>query len=431
MKRLLHFTCCGLFVLFALELHLVARLEPGYRGTGLVLTYLAMGLVGFAVWNLESRHHVSGPRVILVAAVLARVLAFAVPNFTSTDMDRYLWDGRVALAGCDPYSVSADDPKVQALRASWPTPVEHAKYPTLYPPAALGLFAVAASFGPELGPWVWRFVVLLASLGLLWGTWRVLDRLHRREHLALVGLSPVLVIEGQVGVHLDLVVGALVALGLYALYRGAPYAVAVFWALGAALKLLPAAMLAVWLVHRGWRRGLGPGLVAVALFFVPLGAVLALGWVPIGSLTVFFAKWRFASPLWLGLEPAFGRTMPWVAMVGAGASGLIALGLARRSATLSLILFAGAVPLLWSPVVFPWYVVALVPVAVLARSGFVLAWMTVLPLTYEILDRYDVDGSWEPASWPVVAIAVAWGIGAYLDLRASAEPAPKLPVDDR
>ncbi|MEO1173582.1 MAG: hypothetical protein AAFX94_16255, partial [Myxococcota bacterium] len=185
MKRLLHLACCGLFVLFAVELHLVAALEPGRRGTGLVLVYLAMGLASFAVWVLEARHRVSSTRVLLAAAVAARVLTFMVPNFTSTDIDRYLWDGRVVLAGCDPYSVSADDPAVRDLRESWPTPAEHAQYPTLYPPLTLALFAAVASTGPAAAPWVWRFVILVASLALLWASWQLLERAGRREHLAL------------------------------------------------------------------------------------------------------------------------------------------------------------------------------------------------------------------------------------------------------
>ncbi|MEO1172834.1 MAG: hypothetical protein AAFX94_12425, partial [Myxococcota bacterium] len=216
-----------------------------------------------------------------------------------------------------------------------------------------------------------------------------------------------------------------------AVFRGGRYSVAVFWGLGAAFKILPLALLAVWWVHRGVRRWMGPGLVASAVFALPVVLVLALGWVPIGSIAVFFEKWRFASPLWLGLEPALGLAMPWVALVGAGLSGLAVLWLAQRGASVQLLVFAGAVPLLWSPVVFPWYLVALLPVAVLVRSGFYLAWVTAIPFTYEILDRYDVDASWEPAPWPVALIAVGWAFGAVRDLGRGAGPSVPLPDPQR
>ncbi|MEM6730388.1 MAG: hypothetical protein AAF658_02465, partial [Myxococcota bacterium] len=163
MKVALHATCCALFVALALELHLVSRLDDGLRGRGIILVYLAMSLLMMAVWILERRHRVAGTWTVVGAAVLARLVVFPLPAFLSNDIDRYLWDGAVVLAGCDPYSIAAGDPRLLALRPLWNTPVEHLQYPTLYPPLALSLFAFSASFGPEVAPWIWRGLVLVAS----------------------------------------------------------------------------------------------------------------------------------------------------------------------------------------------------------------------------------------------------------------------------
>lgn len=423
MGRWFHFGCCVVYLACASQLHIAAALLPGSRGTGLVLIYLAMSLASFAIWTLEHRARITQTRVVMATAIAVRVLLFTVPAFSSTDISRYMWDGRVALGGWDPYSITPADNRLDHLQEEWPTPPEHQEYPTLYPPVAVALFALCAAFGPISAIWVWRSLILVASLTTVWAIWRLLKDRHQLSHLALVVLSPVLVIEGQVGAHLDILVAACVALGLLALERSKPLVVAAFWGLGAALKILPAAMLAVWLTHRGARRGFVPGVVAAVIYLIPVATVLALGWVPLGSLGVFFRKWRFGSPLWLGLEPTLGSAMPWLALAGALLTGTLLLRIARVSKlNATLLIFAGATPLLWSPVVFPWYLAPLLPLVAASRSTFLLGWATALPLTYEVLDRYDVDGSWEPAAWPIVMLAVVWGATAAYDLRRPPPP---------
>jgi hypothetical protein len=53
----------------------------------------------------------------------------------------------------------------------------------------------------------------------------------------------------------------------------------------------------------------------------------------------------------------------------------------------------------------------------------VIAWTLALPLTYEVIDRFDVDGSWVPARWPIVVMCVVVVVGLIADVvprRASA-----------
>jgi hypothetical protein len=75
-----------------------------------------------------------------------------------------------------------------------------------------------------------------------------------------------------------------------------------------------------------------------------------------------------------------------------------------------------AAPMVASPVVYPWYLVLLVPTVALAPSATALAWLSTMPLTYEVLDRSDTVGTWEPRAWPLTAIAIAVGVAAVADL---------------
>ena len=77
-----------------------------------------------------------------------RLLTLTAPPFLSTDMYRYVWDGRVQLAGINPYRYlpAADAARVPArrrrsIRTSTAPTMRH----TIYPPAAQMIFALAAA----------------------------------------------------------------------------------------------------------------------------------------------------------------------------------------------------------------------------------------------------------------------------------------------
>ena len=81
--------------------------------------------------------------VLLVAAAL-RLPLIVSPAFLSTDVNRYVWDGRVQAAGVNPYRYMPGDPALARLRDDQVYPrINRAEYaPTIYPPAAQVIFAV-------------------------------------------------------------------------------------------------------------------------------------------------------------------------------------------------------------------------------------------------------------------------------------------------
>src|SRR5262249_6524520 len=54
--------------------------------------------------------------VILAVAVVARLVALPAPTALSTDIYRYVWDGRVQASGINPYRYIANDDKLAGLR---------------------------------------------------------------------------------------------------------------------------------------------------------------------------------------------------------------------------------------------------------------------------------------------------------------------------
>ncbi|MEO0423598.1 MAG: glycosyltransferase 87 family protein [Pseudomonadota bacterium] len=373
---------------------------PGYAGahsgSAVIALHLALTAWMFYFWRCSLEGRLSLPTLIALG-VVARLLLIPVAPFTTHDVERYLWDGAVVVAGVDPYVVAPDDAQVAWLRAVWATPEEHAAYPTLYPPLALVGFAVSALAGPAAGIWLWKFLSALASVGVLLLMIPLAAQIGQQRHLPLLAMSPLMLLEAGIGAHVDVWATLAVTAALWAIVTARWRWAGVAIACGAAIKLLPVLLLGPLVSVLSWRQArrvvVAMGLTLGAIY----GSALALGFRPLGSLPVFFEKWRFGSPLYdvfafLEIDAA----LPLFAI------GLLFLACwwARRDLFLGLAL-ALAVPLVVSPVVFPWYLLPLVPLLVLRPTLVGLVWVTLVAVTYEVLDAYNASGVWDPAAWPL------------------------------
>ena len=346
---------CVAHLALAASVYAVAGAPDGVRGAGIIAVHLGVTCTMLLAWWLARRG--AGWSWILGTGAAARLVLAPAPSFTTHDVDRYLWDGRVVLEGLDPYGVSPNDEEVAHLRRDWPVAPEHAAYVTLYPPGALLLFAACARFGPDVAPVAWKVVATLASLVLLFMVSMLLRVLGRKRHLALVALSPLLLLEGGVGAHVDLVAACALCTGLWFWARERRGLAGAALAAGALFKPTPALAWFPLVAAGGAQRArlamLGG---AAGLGLAGYGAALLLGLAPVGSLGVFFAHWRFGSPVGALLSdlPAVAVALA-IAMLGA------ATWWGRRAPWPAAMLALSA-PLLVSPVVFPWYLAGVVPV---------------------------------------------------------------------
>ncbi len=353
-------------------------------------------------------------RWTLCAGVLARALLAACPPFTSNDIERYLWDGRVLLEGFDPYRWAPDSSALAGLRAWWPTPAEHAAHTTLYPPGALVAFAIAASAGPALGVVVWKIGLALASIATVSVMVRLLRERRLDRHVPLVALSPLLVLEAGIGGHVDALSALGVATALYFAHRQCPGIAGAALGIGALLKALPAFAIVPLALRfdRGAARVAG---AAGSVIVCGFALALCTGLHPVGSLFVFFERWRFGSPLFAALAGLGVESAPPGLLLLLIGSLVVVAWLAYRGRGVPALQAALAIPLLLSPVVFPWYLTPLVPGLALAPSATLLAWLTAIPLTYEVIGEFAASGVWRPAAWPLWCIAAAWLIGGTID----------------
>jgi alpha-1,6-mannosyltransferase len=95
-------------------------------------------------WVLRHRPPAQALWVVLGIALAMRAALIPAPFLLSSDIYRYVWDGRVQAAGINPYRYIPVDPALTRLRdtAIYPN-INRASYArTIYPPIAQAVFAV-------------------------------------------------------------------------------------------------------------------------------------------------------------------------------------------------------------------------------------------------------------------------------------------------
>ena len=339
---------------------------------------LAQGAVYFlAVWWVLSGRPAPLPLVLGVAVALRLPLLLS-PPYLSTDLYRYVWDGRVQAAGINPYRYVPAAPELSALRDDRIYPhINRREYAvTIYPPAAQAFFLVITRVSESV---LWMKASILAFEGLaIWLLLRLLRRSGRPDgDVLLYAWHPLALWEFAGSGHLDAAPMALILAALLASGRGRNAVTGLALGIGTLFKLYPLVVLPALWRRRDWRMPLAFA-GTVALGYAPYAGVGAgvLGFLPgyareeglfAGSpyFLLQIAEWVAGAqlPAWLYLVPA----------------GLVLVGLAlwslwrngeREHETAALVLGAAAVVAV-SPH-YAWYFAWLLPLAALARCVPVL-----------------------------------------------------------
>lgn len=366
----------------------------------------AAGFLGIAmVWSLAAcvAAWKSPPRLVavLVAAGLLRgILVWSEPTL-SDDVYRYLWEGRVQLAGLDPFALPPDAVELVSLRNETWEQVAHRHVSTIYPPGALLLFRVVAWI--HEAPLLWKALAACADLGIV-----LLMARHTatpRWAVVLYALHPLPIVESAGSGHLE----SIALLGLVAglTTRGGAFLVG----LGGLVKLLP---FVAWLPLVRARPRAMLGVVGALV----VGAALSLPfWSPslLTGFNTYYEVWAFNASGFRLLAALFDHPREVGVALGAVACGLAAWRLRDPA---DLVLFVATALLLLSPVVHPWYVLwAFVPALLRGRWAWTVLATTTL-LSYAVLVGYDpaVPSSWEEPAWvvwisvPPWLLAIAWSL---------------------
>jgi alpha-1,6-mannosyltransferase len=243
-----------------------------------------------------------------------RLAALVSPPYLSTDIYRYVWDGRVEAAGINPYRYIPTDPHLLPLRDRriFPHINRNTYAPTIYPPVAEAIYFAATRLANSLAGMKAAMVAIEAG-GIL-----ILLRLLAasslpRERILAYAWHPLTVWEFAGSGHIDAAVVAFVALALWWRRRGAAGAAGIALAGAALVKFFPAVILPA--LYRRWDWRMPSAFVAALLLayapYIGVGAAV-LGFLPgyageegFGSGAGFYL-WNLAEIL-LPITP----TSPW------------------------------------------------------------------------------------------------------------------------
>jgi hypothetical protein len=349
------------------------------------------------------------------------ILLPAAPSL-STDLYRYLWDGRVAAAGISPYRHPPSAPELAGLRDDRVFPaLNHADWRTIYPPGAQLLFQALARLAPD-SVFGFKLLVLacdLLTLGALLGWLRALGR--PPAWALLYAWHPLVVVELAGSGHLDAVALAATVGALWAATRGREGWAGALLGLAGLVKLYPLVLLPALWARRPWR-ALATCAAVVAAGY---GLYAREGLVVLGSLPRYLAEEEFNGALRALLELALAPLGP---AAGLAARLLPLAGLAV--VVLAVAVRGGAWPtwrralwlaggyLLATPNLFPWYLLWIVPLAAVVPAGPWLYLACAVSLTYVIF----AQPVWTIPAWVVALEFGPFALGLALAARAARPP---------
>ncbi|NJL94619.1 MAG: hypothetical protein HC915_13285, partial [Anaerolineae bacterium] len=268
------------------------------------LMTLAFVVYGLLAWRLL-RDPAVPLGLIFALAILFRLPLLATTPTLSSDVWRYLWDGRLVTEGINPYAYRVDAAELAPLRTPLHARIDHQWMASPYPPVSQGVFALTYVLAPESAL---AMQTVFAVFDLL--TALLLVRLLRLvgsppTWVLLYAWNPLMVVEFAHGAHVDSLMTFFILLAIYAHFKGWQGASAVALALATLTKFIPAVLVVLLLRRWGWRNTLlYGGVVALAFFaFLPAGLNNA-GTGIFGAARIYANQWKTNDGLFFWLVKA-------------------------------------------------------------------------------------------------------------------------------
>jgi alpha-1,6-mannosyltransferase len=353
----------------------------------------------------------------LVVAAVWHIEFLRLPPGADDDIHRYLWDGRVQRLGYNPYIVVPSDSAVAGLHTPETRNLNHPDLPSPYPAGAELFFrAVTAihesTFALKVAFAVCEFAIVFVLLDFLRGTW------NGAHWVLAFAWNPLLAIEVAGSGHIDIVGALLLAVSAAALVRRWRATAAVALGLAIAVKFLPIVLLPLY-----WKRvrfrDTALAAAVLGLLYVPFlnRSFLNHGRIPIGSLGTYVHSFRFNGPLFAALD----QVVPPQLLAGlAVLAGLVtAIWLRRKAAQFAPDAFVWpmAASLLCAPVVYPWYLLWLLPFVRSTSTLPIIVWTVSIIPTYYVWHLRALGHPWVLPAWIVVLeygfVAISVAIVAF------------------
>jgi alpha-1,6-mannosyltransferase len=385
---------------------------------------IPLAVAGIA-YLLAIREFFSTPRfphrVIVIGLVLAALwhLPFLLmPPGSDDDVHRYVWDGRVQRLGYNPYIVVPSDPALGGLHTPETRTLNNPDVPSPYPAGAQLFFRAVTAIHESIFALKVAFVVCdLAIVLVLLDVLRC-SRLGAHWVLAYAW-NPLLATEVAGSGHIDIVGALLLLVSAAALGRRWRAVAALAFGLAVTVKLLPIVLLPLYWRRVRMRDG-ALAAVVVGLLYVPF---FNHGRIPIGSLGTYVQSFRFNDPVFATFERVAAPQL--VVGLAVLVGFLTAIWLRSKAPAWSSDAFAWpmAASLLCAPVVYPWYLLWLLPFLRSASTLPIIIWTVSIIPTYYVWHLRTLGRPWLVPGWIMLleygSVATA---GAIIEFRRFTRP---------
>jgi len=389
-----------LYVLGAILLVTLTICSRNFSRMGDPSFIIPLAVAGIA-YLLAIREFFSPPefphRVIVIGLVLAALwhLPFLLtPPGLDDDIHRYLWDGRVQRLGYNPYIVVPNDPALAGLHTPATRTLNNPDLPSPYPPGAQLFFRAVTAIHESV--FALKVAFVLCDFAIVLVLMDVLRSSGQEAHWVLAyAWNPLLATEVARSGHIDIVGVLLLLVSFAALERRWRAVAALAFGLAVAVKLLPVVLLPLY-----WKRvrvrNVALASVVVGLLYVPF---LDHGRIPIGSLGTYVQSFRFNDPVFATLERV---AAPQLAVGLAVLVGFLTASWLRSTApewSSDAFAWPMAASLLCAPVVYPWYLLWLLPFLRSASTLPLMIWTVSIIPTYYVWHLRTLGRPWLVPGW--------------------------------
>ena len=364
-------------------------------------------IFGIALWKVRtSTVAASRSFVVMVIAFAAVFRLTLVPHVpvASDDIYRYVWDGRVAFSGVNPFQYAPDDPRLEGLHtAELPAKVNFPHMRTIYPPLAQSLFyASALIFGDSIAGMksllvIFDFCTILILV-------LILKQLRMNPGLILIyAWCPLPIMYFGLDGHIDALAIPFFLLFLYLMMKSRKIASVVALGFAGLAKLYPLFVVPLlWKLESSWKRILIVVLPVLLLtvgymfYHEPTGGIFE-------SFLTFNKRFEFNGSLFTLMYSLVGTnesTHLVCDIVFVTWLGMLAF-VDRPFLDKVFLAFLGFI--LVSPSVHPWYLAWLAALVPLRWSVAVIVLLATSNLSNIVVYQYHMTGIWQDKPWLVFA----------------------------
>lgn len=331
--------------------------------------------------------------VCLAMAALWRLPFFLTPSGPDDDVHRYVWDGRMQRLGYNPYVVIPADPAFAALHTSETRGLNNPDIPSPYPAGAQLFFRTITAIHESTIAFKIAFAACDLAIVLL--LFSMLRRSGQGAHWVLAyAWHPLLAINATSG-HVDIFGVLLLLISAAALERKWRATAAITFALAVAVKFLP-----IVLVPLYWRRlRIRDVLLAVLTFGLLYLPFLQPRRIPIGSLPIYVQSFRFNDLVFANIERLLTPQIAASLAVLVGLAAAVSMRRHHQSCWDDSWVWPMGASLLCAPVIYPWYLLWLVPFLRSVRALPLFIWTVSIIPTYVVWYLRSLGREWQVPSW--------------------------------